>query len=284
MKNILVIGATGTVGREVVNQLIDTRVNVRALTRSPESARLPQVVEVFRGDLTDPATLVQPLKDVDAVFLVWTAPATAAESALKEITGAVPRVVYLSAPHQTDHPFFQQVNPVADVHRENERLLAKSAQQWTILRPGMFATNSLFWWAPTIRAGNVVRWPYAEAPTSPIHERDIAAVAVRTLCEDGHAGNDYVLTGPQSLTQAEQVHIISEVIGRPLRYEELTPDEARQELLPVMPLFVIDMLLNAFAAALGQPAYLTSKVAELTGAPARTFREWASDHAAEFKQ
>jgi uncharacterized protein YbjT (DUF2867 family) len=115
-----------------------------------------------------------------------------------------------------------------------------------------------------------VRWPYAEAPTAPIHEGDIAAVAVRALCEDGHSGKDYVLTGPQSLSQLEQVGIIGEAIGRPLQYEEISPEEARRELLPLMPLAVIDML-NAWAAGSGWPAYITTSVADLTGTPARTF-------------
>jgi len=148
----------------------------------------------------------------------------------------------------------------------------------------MFATNGLFWWAPQIRAGNIVRWPYGEAPTAPIHERDIAAVAARILCEEGHGGKDYVLTGPQSLSQFEQVKMIGEVIGRSLRFEELSPEEARRELLTLMPLPVIDMLLNAWAAAIGQPAFVTSAVADITGTEARTFRDWAIDHSAEFRQ
>jgi hypothetical protein len=113
-----------------------------------------------------------------------------------------------------------------------------------------------------------VRWPYLNAPTAPTDERDIAAVAVRALCEDGHAGADYVLTGPQSLTQAEQVLTIGRAIGRSLRIEEMSPDEARRELLPVLGSpTVVNMLLNAWAAAVGQPAFVTSTFSELTGAP-----------------
>jgi hypothetical protein len=74
------------------------------------------------------------------------------------------------------------------------------------------------------------------------------------------------------------------VIGRSLRFEELSPDEARRELLPLMPLPVIDMLLNAWAAAIGQSAFVTSAVAEITGTEARTFRNWAIDHSADFRQ
>jgi uncharacterized protein YbjT (DUF2867 family) len=284
MKRILVIGATGNVGRQVISQLITANVRVRALTRYPDSVSLPAQVEIVRGDLTIPSTLDRSLDDVDAVFLVWTAPATAFAPALARIAKHVPRVVFLSSPHQTAHPFFQQPNPVATMHAEIERLIEASGLQWTFLRPGMFAANALLWWAPQIRANNVVRWPYAEAPTAPIHGRDIAGVAVRILCEEGHGGKDYVLTGPQSLSQFEQVSIIGAVIGRSMRFEEVSPEEARRELLTAMPPPIIDMLLNAWAAAIGQPAFVTSAVADITGTPARTFCDWAIDHAAEFRR
>ena len=284
MKRILVIGATGNVGREVVSQLTTTDVRLRALTRNPDSANLPAQVEIVSGDLTIPATLDQSLDGIDAVFLVWTAPATAVAPALDRIAKQAQRVVFLSSPHRTAHPLFQQPNPSATLHAEIERFIEDSGRQWTFLRPGMFATNALFWWAPKIRAGNVVRWPYADVPTAPIHEHDIAAVAIRALCEDGHAGEEYVLTGPESLSHSEQVSIIGEVIGRPLRFEELSPEEARRELLAEMPLPVIDMLLNAWAAAINHPALVTSTVADVTGTPARTFRDWVADHAAEFRR
>jgi len=284
MKRIFVIGATGTVGRQVISQLIAANVRVRALARNPDSANLPAQVEIVQGDLTIPDTLDRSLDDVDEVFMVWTAPGTAFAPALERIAKQVSRIVFLSTPYQTAHPLFQQPNPHAKMHAEFDRLIEASGLQWTFLRPGMFAANALLWWAPQLRADDVVRWPYAEAPTAPIHERDIAAVAVRTLCEDGHGGKNYVLTGPQSLSQFEQVGIIGEVIGRSLRFEEISPEEARKELLTVGPLPAINMLLNAWAAAIGQPAFVTSTVADITGTPARTFRDWAIDHFTKFRR
>jgi uncharacterized protein YbjT (DUF2867 family) len=144
----------------------------------------------------------------------------------------------------------------------------------------MFADNALAWWAPQIRAGNVVRWPYAAAPTAPIDVRDIAGVAVCAVLDAGHDGAEYVLTGPESLSQREQVQTIGEVIGRPVRYEEITPDEARREL--GFPESAMTMLLDAWAAALGQPAFISPAAAEITGRRARTFREWVTDHVVEF--
>jgi uncharacterized protein YbjT (DUF2867 family) len=147
----------------------------------------------------------------------------------------------------------------------------------------MFAINAVSWWGPQIRSGEVVRWPCMDAPTAPIHERDVARVAVLALVEDGHEGAEYVLTGPQSLTQAEQVRAIGEAIGRPLRPIDLSPDEARRELVPPFPLGAMNMLLDAWDAATGQPALVTSTFEAITGVPARSFREWAEDHAADFR-
>ena len=188
-----------------------------------------------------------------------------------------------SSPLKTAHPLFQQPNPVRAMFGQIERLIETSGLQWTFLRSGMFAANALRWWAPQIRAGDILRWPHLGAPTAPIDERDLAAVAVRALGEDGHAGAEYVLTGPQSLTQFEQVSAIGRVIGRSLRIEEISPDEARRELLTIASPVGVNMLLDAWAAAIGQPAHVTSTVAEVTGAPPHAFLEWATDNAAEFR-
>jgi uncharacterized protein YbjT (DUF2867 family) len=281
MKQILVTGATGTVGRAVVSQLLATDVRVRALTRNPASVNFPDAVDVRRGDLTVPETLDACLNGVDVVFLVWTAGPGAVAMAVDRIAKYARRIVFLSSPHQTTHPLFQQPNPLAAMHAEIERSINSSGLDWTFLRPGMFAANARSWWAPQIRAGDIVRWPYADAPTAPIHEADIAAVAVSTLLETRHNSADYVLTGPQSLSQREQVEIIGDVIGRSLRFEEISPEAARQEL--GFPLPAVNMLLNAWAAAIGQPALVTSTVADITGNPARSFRDWVIDHVDEFK-
>ena len=283
MNHILVIGGTGTVGRQVVSQLATAGAQVRALARNPSAACLPPQVEVVRGDLIVPETLDACLDGIDAVFLVWTAPPAAFAPALERIAKHAQRIVLLSAPHKTLHPLFQQPNPLKTLFEQIERLIETSGLQWTFLRPGMFAANALSWWAPQIRAGDVVRWPYLAAPTAPIDERDIAAAAVRALCEDGHAGAEYVLTGPQSLSQLEQVSAIGCVVGRSLRIEEISPDEARRELLAIGPLVAVNMLLDAWAAAIGQPAHVTSTVAEITGTPPKTFVDWVTDNAAEFR-
>src|SRR5215207_8297592 len=110
MKRILVTGATGQIGSEVLTQLRATECRIRALTRNPGAASVPRDVEVVQGDLADPDTLDPCLEGVDAVFLVWLAPLAAAAPALARIASHTERIVLLSSPHQTDHPFFQQPN------------------------------------------------------------------------------------------------------------------------------------------------------------------------------
>ena len=284
MTRVLVIGATGTVGREVVLQLAAQNVAVRAMARNPQAAALPAHVEVVQGDLTVPETLDRCLAGIDSIFLVWTAPPAAIAPALERILKRERRIVFLSSPYKTYHPMFQQPNPARGIHAQIEQAIESSCIEWTFLRPGMFATNALTWWAPQIRKGNVVRWPFASVPTAPIDPRDIAAVAVRSLCEDGHSGNEYVMTGPQSLSHSEQVQTIAQAINRSLHFEEISPDEARSELLAIMPAPAIEMLLSAWAtAAVGHPAFMASTVAEVTGNPPRAFIDWARDHTAEFR-
>jgi uncharacterized protein YbjT (DUF2867 family) len=277
---VLVTGATGRVGRAVVGQLVEAGVPVRALTRRPASAALPENVDVVAGDFTEPESHDAALRGAGAVFLVWTAPPGTAPQVVERLAAHARRVVFLSSPHQTPHPFFQQPNPMAVLHAGIERLIADSGLESTIIRPGMFASNVVAWWAATIRAGGVVRWPYGAAETAPVDDRDVAAVAARTLCQDGYAG-DYVLTGPESLSQADQVRVIGEVLGRGVRFEELSPDEFRSETAGSWPRPVVDMLLDAWDATMGRPAFVSSAVPDILGS-ARTFRQWVTDHATAF--
>jgi len=283
MKRILVTGATGNVGREVVKQLRASGCPVRAMSRTPQSAGLPSDVEVAGGDLTAPETLDGALDGIDAVLLVWMAGLAPAAAAVERIARHAGRIVFVTSPHKTPHPFFQQPNGLRLIHAGVEALVQKTAVEWTFLRPGAFALNCRNWWAPQIRQDDVVRWFYGDAETAPVHEADIAAVAVRALRDEGHDRKEYVLTGPASLTQRQQVHIIGNAIGRSLSFEELPRDAARQQLLSMWPPPVADMLLSAYAAAVGQPAFVTSTIAELTGNPAASFEQWTTDHAEDFK-
>jgi uncharacterized protein YbjT (DUF2867 family) len=279
---ILVTGATGNVGRNVVSLLSGTGARVRALTRNPDTADLPSSVEVERGDLSDPSTLENSLRGVDSVFLMVRAFSAPIVPIMELLKKRARRIVFLSsAAIQDELPV--QTNPIGKGHLEIEEEIKKAGLEWTFLRPGAFAANALTWWAPQLRAGDRVRWPYGAAAWAPIHERDIAAVAVRALTEDGHAGKKYYLTGGEVLTQVEQLHTIGEAINRTLRYEELTPDAARKQMTAFVPAFVVDRLLDFWAGMVEKPAPATRTVEEVTGAPPIMFRQWALDHARDFR-
>ena len=240
----------------------------------------------MRGDLTAPETLDACLDGIDRIFLVWMAPLPAVAPALERLTKRARRIVYLSAPHKTAHPLFQASpsNPSTTLHVEIERLIEASGVEWTFLRPGMFAANARGWWRSQIRSGDVVRWPYLAVPTAPIDERDIARVSVRALREDGHAGAEYLLTGLQSLSHTDQIETIGRAIGRSLRIEEMSTQDSPQELLNFgFNAPAAKMLLQAWAAADGHPAFISPEFEKITGTRPGTFLQWATDHAAEFR-
>jgi uncharacterized protein YbjT (DUF2867 family) len=268
---ILVTGATGKVGRHVVTGLLERDAAVRALVRDPAAADLPSDVEVVSGELPDPHGVAAHLEGVDVVFLLWPFFGDDGAAGLVDtLASHVTRIVYLSAEAADRRPnsFW------AAIEREVERSVA----EWTFLRPTGFAANTLMW-ADQIRESGVVRWPYGQAARSLIHERDTAAVAVRALTGDGHAGARYVLTGPEAITQVEQVHAIGEAIGREVRWEELSREEAEEQLKGTVP----DTALDTWASFVDDPEVVTSTVEEVTGDPAHPFAEWARDHAEDFR-
>ena len=225
----------------------------------------------MRGDLSEPEGLGAQLDGVDAAFLVWPFfGAEGADEVVDLLARAARRIVYLSAEAAGKRPesFWARV----------ERAIERRAGEWTFLRPTGFAANTLMW-ADQIRESGVVRWPYGRAARSLIHERDIADVAVRALTEDGHAGARHVLTGPQALTQADQAEAIGEALGRPVRWEELSREDAERELAGRVPATALD----TWASFVETPEVVTSTVEQVTGRPARPFAEWARDHVEDFR-
>ncbi len=240
---ILVTGATGTVGREVVDLLLAGGAKVAAVTRDPSRADLPEGADVVAGDPSRPPTLATTLRGAEALFLNPATVGTSAAELLELAAGqGVERVVMLSGAvldlETGDDPLAANFKLVEDA-------IKASGLEWTFLRAGEFAANGLNW-APQIRATGVVRDAYGDASTSPIHERDIAAVGVRALTDPGHAGRTYALHGAASITRRERVGLIGEAIGRPLTSEEVTHAQARY------------------------------------GRPALTYAEWAADNSAVF--
>ncbi len=278
---VLVVGATGNVGRNVVQQLTEQGVRVRAASRSPKTAKGLPEAELVRVNLEEAETLRAAAEGADAAFLMVRGFTVRPETMTEALRGRVKRIVFLSSMAVDDNAPVQ-TNPIGKAHVEIEEAIRATGAEWTFLRPGAFATNTLTWWGPQLRAGDVVRWPYGEAAWASIHEADIAAVAVRALTEDGHAGKKYVLTGGEALTQKEQLHTIGEAIGRTLRFEELAPEAAREQMKAYLPEFVVDRLLPMWERAMIERALVTRTVEEVTGKAPRTFWQWAMDHANEF--
>ncbi|WP_018351244.1 SDR family oxidoreductase [Longispora albida] len=276
---ILVVGASGNVGSRVADRLSSSGYPVRAVSRDP--GKLPTGVEAVQADLAQPETLAPHLSDVDAVFLVWPFPdpAMTAELAprLLSVLAAAgnPRVVYVSAASaETDPESFWAVA---------EQAIEKSGLPWTFLRPTGIATNALAW-ADQIQAGDVVYWPHAGAQRSMVHEDDIAAVAVAALTSSAHEGQAYTLTGPEIVTFADQVRLIGEALGRPVRLEEVPAEVFRPGLAEAFGgnTDFADQALNGWAAMALTPEPVTNHIQQLLGRPARPFAEWAKDHAQDF--
>ena len=275
---IVVTGGTGRVGAQVVAQLRERDLPVRVVSRRP--ARSPDGTEAVRADLADPASLEPHLLGADALFLLW--PFTSAELTaalapkLAEIAARhVGRVVYLSAQPAGERP--------GSFWALAEQAIEDAGVPWTFLRPTGFASNTLMW-ADQIRSGDLVRWPFGAAARALIDERDIAAVAVRVLTEDGHAGCRYVLSGPAVLTQVEQLAAIGQALGRDLTWEELPKAEAQRALAAAWgdPGFAASAL-DAWERFVTHPETVTSTVRDVTGAPARSFADWAAANAGAFR-
>jgi uncharacterized protein YbjT (DUF2867 family) len=268
---ILVTGATGKVGRHVVSGLLERDQAVRILARDPGAANLAEGVEVVRGDLSQPQGLAGHLDGVEAVFLLWPFfNADGGVEVVNTLASGAGRIVYLSAEAAGQRP--------ESFWAVMERAIERFAAEWTFLRPTGFAANTLMW-ADQIRDTGTVRWPYGQAARSLIDERDIAAVGVRSLVEGTHLGARYIVTGPEALTQIEQVHAIGEATNSAVRWEELSREDAERELGGKIP----DTALDTWARFVEKPEVVTPTVAEVTGRPARSFAEWAHDHADDFR-
>lgn len=279
-RKILVTGATGKVGSQVVDQLVRAGADVRAVVRDPDAAAFPAGVEVVRGDLGDPASLAKPLRDVDAVFLLWPfLTADGATDVVAIIEKHARRVVYLSA-SGVDVDAEKQASPIHQFHAELERAIERTGLEWVFLRPSSFASNNLGW-ADQIRAG-VVRSAGAGEIRALIHEADIAAVAVRALTDDALLGTRPELTGPEALTTAEQALAIGAALGKPVRFEEIPPDVARAQAVAAgYPADLVEALFDHTGELEPQP--VSNAVEEITGRAPRSIQQWALDHAEAFR-
>jgi uncharacterized protein YbjT (DUF2867 family) len=281
---ILVTGATGTVGRELVAELARRGAKVRALSRNPAAATFPAGVETVAADPGDPGTLGLALAGIERVFVLTTGPARLDHEtnlvAAARRAGAA-RLVKLSALTAEDAT---AGDTITGWHRAAERAVTGSGLSWTILRPGAFMSNTLSW-AGMIRHQGQVFAPFTGIRTAAIDPADVAACAATVLLEDGHEGQAYPLTGPELLSARDQAATLSQVLGREVAITEISAETARQRMIQAgTSAQIADAVLATLAGAgTGPGALVQPAVRRLTRRPPRTFHDWATRHAAAFR-
>jgi uncharacterized protein YbjT (DUF2867 family) len=276
---ILVTGSTGNVGRELVATLAAKGTAVRALSR-PDAVgtpALPAGVQAVTGDLNDPASLDPALDGADGLFLL---PGYADMPGIlaRARQAGVKHVVQLSG-LSADSP--DMANAITRYMADSERAVRDCGIAWTIIRPAAFMTNA-FRWLPQLRAGDVLRLPFAAVRTATIDPADIAEVAAVALIARHHEGRIYPVSGPQSLTPADQIAILGQALGRPLRYEAQPDDEARSEMSKSMPAQYVDAFFRFYVDGTLDESKVLPTVQAVTGRPPRTFAQWAASHAGDF--
>lgn len=270
---IVVTGATGNVGRELVGALAAAGEKVTAVSRQP--ARQPEGVEHRQADLSEPAGLRGAFDGADALFLLVAGenPQAILDAAK---AGGVRRVVLLSSQGAGTRPEIYR-HPVAF-----EDAVHRSGLDWTVLRPGGFDSNA-FAWAESIRAERTAAAPFGEVGLPSIDPADIAEVAAVVLREPGHAGRTFELTGPALITPRERVRAIGDALGEPVRFVEQTREEARAQMSRVMPEPVVDGTLAILGTPSAAERQVSPDVERLLGRPARSFADWAARNVAAFR-
>jgi uncharacterized protein YbjT (DUF2867 family) len=273
---ILVTGATGNVGRELVRDLVSRGVAVRAAARRERAMPQSAGVEVVSVDLSDRQTLMPALIDVDQVFLLGT---FATPELLAHLGAAgVEHVVLLTSRCVIGG---RSDNAITRMWLDAEAAVKASAIASTILRPSGFQSNVLRW-LPQLRKGDVVRAPWPDVPIAAVDPADIAAVAATVLTEPGHARTAAALSGPQPLTPGEQVKTLARVLERPLRYEPLSEEQARTEMQADTPEDFIDAFFRFFSDGEFDDSGVLDTVRRITGHQPRTFEQWVRAHADAF--
>ena len=274
---ILVTGAAGNVGGELVRTLAEAGVPARALTRSAGPGRFPPGVEAVAGDLNDPASLGPALDGADGVFLLPGYADMPGVLAAARRAG-VRRVVQLSGMSAGSG---DMSNAITAYMAASEQAARESGLTWTILRPAMFMSGA-FGWRPQLQAGDVVRAPFGPVRAAVTDPADIAAVAALALTAAGHEDRVYELSGPEALTAADRVAVLGQVLGRTLRFEAQSDDDARAEMSATMPARYVDAFFDFYVVGSLDESRVLPAVRELTGRPPRTFSQWATAHAGAF--
>jgi uncharacterized protein YbjT (DUF2867 family) len=276
----LVTGATGSVGRLVVDQLKAAGAPVRALTKNPRKAALPDDVEVVHGYLGELDTLPPAFEGIEEMYLA-PLPETVADVVALAKKAGVRRIVALS---QTGADKEGEGDEEGWHYFAVEKAVIESGLDWTFVRPGQFFINALGW-SDEIKESGTVTAPYADAAYTPIDLGDIAAVAATALLEGGekHNGKKYMLSGPESLKKTELVRIIGEVLGRKVEFVEQTREAAYKEMYEGGWGDGAEWMLDLDADVTANPEQVWPTVEQVTGRPGRKFEDWVVENAGKFR-
>ncbi|MFE5814472.1 NAD(P)H-binding protein [Streptomyces sp. NPDC056479] len=280
---ILVTGATGTIGSEVVRRLTARGEKVRALTRDPAVARVPSGVETLPGHHRDPVSVQEAMAGAQAAFLVGVFGPDDAEHdrGLVEAARAagVRRIVKLSSIGTGD----PRLAGFGTWHLPGEEATRASGLEWTVLRPSSFASNTLAW-AEAVRAGTAAPNLMSDGRQGVVDPRDVSEVAVSALLDPRHAGHTYTLTGPEALSASDEAAVLAEILGRPVEVLQLTADQRREQLLGMGlgAAYADSLMAGARFIEEGGNAVVTDDVPRVLGRPARSYLEWVLDHKAAF--
>ncbi len=279
---ILVTGATGHIGRELISLLLEAGQPIRVLVRDEHKvAHLDACIERAVGDFDKPETLLTTMKGVERLFLLTyeTRQDLNVLEAAKKM--GVRHIVKLSTLEATEHKI-----KVGKWHYEREELIRVSGIDWTFLRPGMFMSNSIDWWAESIKGQGSVFFPGGKkGKVAPIDPRDVAEVAALALTRPGHSEQAYELTGSELFTIGEMVQVISQALGKPIQYVDIPPIAAKLFMLRTgMDKTLVNALMEMLASLRkGEGAVVTNTFQRLTGHLPRTFEAWCREHIVAFQ-
>ncbi|MGW6407130.1 SDR family oxidoreductase [Streptomyces vinaceus] len=278
---IVVTGATGNVGRPLTRALAEAGEQVTAVSR--RAAAVPDGVRHVVADLARPEELAPALEGAKALFLLLSgdmhaAGAHPADVIAQAAAGGVRRVVLLSSLGVATRPF----GATRIAIRAVEDALRHSGLEWTILRPGGFASNAL-WWAESVRTQRLVAAPFGDVGVPIIDPADIAEVAAACLLDDRHAGGVYELTGPEVITPRGQAEAIAAALGSPVRFHHLTREEARAAMAQSMPVELADDTLDILGSPSPAELRISPDVQQVLGRAPRPFADWAARNVAAFR-
>ncbi|MFK0237483.1 SDR family oxidoreductase [Streptomyces vinaceus] len=278
---IVVTGATGNVGRPLTRALAEAGQQVTAVSR--HAAAVPDGVRHVVADMARPAGLAPALDGAKALFLLLSGDMHAvgahpADLIGQAAAGGVRRVVLLSSLGVATRPFGATRIAIKAV----EDALRQSGLEWTVLRPGGFASNAL-WWAKSVRTRRVVAAPFGDVGVPVIDPADIAEVAAACLLDDRHAGGVYELTGPEVITPRGQAEAIAAALGSPVRFNHLTRGEARAAMAQGMPVELADDTLDILGSPNPAELRVSPDTQQVLGRAPRPFADWTVRNVGAFR-